>query len=53
MPNALPPAKVKKLPEELTMVPSALVASAVKAVPAGAPTFRPPRLGTVTMSAGS
>src|SRR5215469_14598800 len=47
MPKARPPAKVKNVPDELTMAPSALVARAVNVVPALAPTVRPPRLGTV------
>ena len=53
MPNALPSTKVKNVPDELTIAPSAFVARAVRVVPAAEPTSRPPRLGTVTMSAAS
>lgn len=46
MASALPPAKVKNVPDELTIAPSAFVARAVRVVPAAEPTSRPPRLGT-------
>ncbi len=48
IPNALPPAKVKKVPDEFTIAPSALVTRAVRVVPAVEPTVSPPRVGTVT-----